>query len=30
MFADSYPVQEVQDGFFYEVEGKVGASTVLI
>lgn len=25
MFADSYPVEEVHDGFFYQVEGKVGS-----
>ena len=23
MFADSYPMREIQDGFFYEVDGKV-------
>ena len=25
MFADSYPVEEVHDGFFYQVEGKGGS-----
>ena len=23
MFADSYPMREVEDGFFFEVDGKV-------
>lgn len=23
MFADSYPMEEVVDGFFYQVQGKV-------
>ena len=30
MFADSYPMREIQDGFFYEVDGKVrGCNTWL-
>lgn len=29
MFADSYPMREIQDGFFYEVDGKVGVAVSL-
>lgn len=28
MFADSYPMREIQDGFFYEVDGKVRGAPV--
>ena len=28
MFADSYPMREIQDGFFYEVDGKVRGALV--
>ena len=28
MFADSYPMREIQDGFFYEVDGKVCGDNV--
>ena len=32
MFADSYPMREVEDGFFWEVDGKVicSAATLVV